>query len=546
MISSPISVGDIIEANQYNKLRQDAKASSWLLAHQQSSPNLTLYVEAGNVYINGVFIQFAGGNSPSFTPPTTNPRIDVLSMNANGVLVRTAGTEAVSPVAPPVPDGHIPICQVYNKVGQTQIVDVDASGKGYIYKDTRNFIQSGNGVDVQVFTDVGVEIGTSSTTGFNITNPTGSTFRYTYNGTGTNPNINATTIPVGTLLDINGRNFNPANNGVFLVTASGANYFEITNHLGVAENNVFISAGGFIFKAQATWTKKTNAKFVKVIALGAGGGGGGGGGHTSTSVNKPGGTGGGGGAYVERVFLASELPNSGAVLVGKGGTGGAGGTNQAGSVGLRGGNSAFLDLLKAYGGGGGAEGSTNNRSGGSGGGTGGNGDNGSSSAGTGGLPASGSGLNGIAGQGAGSALNSNGKFAEFGGGAGGSGDASYVAYAGGGSIFGGAGGGSGGGASTTGATVTAGKDGGKRGVYGVGGGGAGGANNGSAGGSGLRDGDGGGGGGGRNGAGGGGNGGNGGLGGGGGGGGGCHHTSTVTGGAGGNGGNGIVYVITYF
>lgn len=138
MRSSQVNAGDTGTIGQYNNLRDDAKASSWLLPHQQSTPNLTVYVEAGVYYFNNTRYEFAGGNSPSFTAPATNPRIDILSINSSGTLVRTVGAENASPVAPQLPADNFPICQVYNRVSQTQIYDTDqGAGKGYIYKDIR-------------------------------------------------------------------------------------------------------------------------------------------------------------------------------------------------------------------------------------------------------------------------------------------------------------------------------------------------------------------------------------------------------------------------
>ena len=87
---------------------------------------------------------------------------------------------------------------------------------------------------------------------FDITNPGGSVFRYTWDGNGTNPNINCTTLPIGSRVVIFSPNFNPANQNsasrpFFIVSGCGANYFEINNFTpGVAENNVTIGAGGSI------------------------------------------------------------------------------------------------------------------------------------------------------------------------------------------------------------------------------------------------------------------------------------------------------------
>jgi hypothetical protein len=139
MRSTTVTAGQQATATQYNKLRNDAYASSWLLPHQQATPDLTLYIEAGNVVINGTVIQFAGGNSPSFTAPSSHPRIDVLCINASGTLVRIAGVEATSPVAPNVSD--FPICQIYNRVGQIKIIDADDTFNGYISNDIRVFME---------------------------------------------------------------------------------------------------------------------------------------------------------------------------------------------------------------------------------------------------------------------------------------------------------------------------------------------------------------------------------------------------------------------
>ena len=79
----------------------------------------------------------------------------------------------------------------------------------------------------------------TETTRFDITNPSGTTFRYTYDGTGINPNISKYA-QTGYTVVIAGQNFNAGNNGTFVVTSYGTSYFEITNASGVAENDVTI------------------------------------------------------------------------------------------------------------------------------------------------------------------------------------------------------------------------------------------------------------------------------------------------------------------
>jgi len=309
MRSSDVSAGDTARINQYNHLRDDAYASSWLLPHEQSTPDLTLYVEEGNFYIGNLFYEFAGGNSPSFTAPTVNPRIDVLSIDDTGTLVRTVGAEAGSPVAPDVPIDEIPICQVYNRVGQTEILDTDDASNGYVYKDIRKFVYLSKQPTLNTYTFED-NFTYSQTTQFDITNPSGTTFRYTWDGTGTDPTINGTTVPVGSQIAIYSRDFSSANNGQFEVTGSGANYFEVTNASGVVESNLDLQEQGFIRimlnSNSSTWTKPDGLKYVVVELVGSGGGGGGNGDQTSSPT----------------VGLDGESTSFGAHLSATGGSGG--------------------------------------------------------------------------------------------------------------------------------------------------------------------------------------------------------------------------------
>lgn len=82
-----------------------------------------------------------------------------------------------------------------------------------------------------------------STTQFDISDQTGNVFRYTYDTTGTNPNISTSTLQAGQTISIQAQNFAAGNKGTFTITAVGANYFEVTNASGVAELNKTIGTG---------------------------------------------------------------------------------------------------------------------------------------------------------------------------------------------------------------------------------------------------------------------------------------------------------------
>lgn len=140
--ATKVNPGDSALASQYNNLVDDSFGASQLLAHEQTPPNLTLKVEKGVYYIGSTRVIFAGGNSPSFTAPTTNPRIDLLVIDSAGTLSRVVGTEAASPTVPTYPSDKLTICEVYNRVGQTAIRDTDTPGQGYILRDVRPFLQN--------------------------------------------------------------------------------------------------------------------------------------------------------------------------------------------------------------------------------------------------------------------------------------------------------------------------------------------------------------------------------------------------------------------
>ncbi|CAB4151408.1 hypothetical protein UFOVP594_14 [uncultured Caudovirales phage] len=312
-MQSPVrAIGEDFLATDHNYLRDDAYGASMLRARQQNSPGLTLYVEAGHLYINGARVAYAGGSSPTFTAPSANPRIDVLSINSSGTLVRTAGTEAASPVAPAYPDGNFYICEVYNRVGQTIVYTTDQSTNGYIYKDCRAFLQTSKLPVLTKYTTVATNNG-GSTSQFDVTNPAGTTFRYTYDSTGTNPGIDAANMPIGSVACVTGSGFSAGNRGIFLITGSGTNYFEVSNASGVVESNKTLGSGFLMFTSavNGSWAKTPFIKYAEVELVGGGSNGIAGG----FSANS-GSVGVGGAAYLKKMYAALNLQTTMLFVIG--------------------------------------------------------------------------------------------------------------------------------------------------------------------------------------------------------------------------------------
>lgn len=134
--------------NQFLSLFQGD--SSPLRPRAQDTPDLTIAISASLVesfyspiwLLSTMPLNYAGGNSPSFSEPGAGKnRIDLVYINSAGTVTIVKGTEDAAPSAPNLEAAGFPICYVYNKNGQTKIVDYedkDANpSEGYIYKDIR-------------------------------------------------------------------------------------------------------------------------------------------------------------------------------------------------------------------------------------------------------------------------------------------------------------------------------------------------------------------------------------------------------------------------
>lgn len=99
-------------------------------------PDMKLVVAAGRANIDGAHYVYAGGTTGTITAPASNPRIDLIALNASGVLTTITGTEASSPSRPSTA-GYLPIAFVTLAVGQTAITDSNiADGRPWLSAQT--------------------------------------------------------------------------------------------------------------------------------------------------------------------------------------------------------------------------------------------------------------------------------------------------------------------------------------------------------------------------------------------------------------------------
>jgi len=250
---------------------------------------------------DGTFLKSNGTTSaPSFATPATGGITLALEQDMNGDLQPITGT----------PSGDIFELDGNDDLQPTEYEYSDLGGNIMVGEDVWDILAGS--VVVQTFHAQTLRYGGADSR-FDITEPVTDTIRYTYDGTGTNPNINSTTFPIGSIVQISrtGASLNIANCGVFTITGSGTDYFEVTNAAGIAE--VDKTGVHITLSKNQTWTKKPNLKYA-VIEVQAGGGG-----AQNASNSTSAGRGGGGGAYSKKTINILNLGSTENVMVGLGG-----------------------------------------------------------------------------------------------------------------------------------------------------------------------------------------------------------------------------------
>lgn len=93
--------------------------------HAQSTPDMQLVVDAGRIFKpGGAMVSVDQQITGALIAPVSSPRIDrVVVDSESGVYSILTGTEAATPVAPTIPNGKLPVCQISMTVGMTTIAN---------------------------------------------------------------------------------------------------------------------------------------------------------------------------------------------------------------------------------------------------------------------------------------------------------------------------------------------------------------------------------------------------------------------------------------
>lgn len=101
-----------------------ANPAGHFAAHAQSTPDMTVRVDAGKLQVGTGVTVVAAQNTATITAPVTNPRIDrVVIDSVTGVVSVIAGTEAASPTAPAITAGKLAVAQILLATSTTVIAN---------------------------------------------------------------------------------------------------------------------------------------------------------------------------------------------------------------------------------------------------------------------------------------------------------------------------------------------------------------------------------------------------------------------------------------
>lgn len=101
-----------------------ARPAAGFAAHEQATPNMTVRVDAGALYIGQTLTEVAAQSTATITAPATNPRKDIVHIDlSTGAVGVATGAEAASPTDPAIPAGKWPVARITLATSTTAIAN---------------------------------------------------------------------------------------------------------------------------------------------------------------------------------------------------------------------------------------------------------------------------------------------------------------------------------------------------------------------------------------------------------------------------------------
>jgi hypothetical protein len=93
-------------------------------SHAKATPDMTVQVDHGTLFVNGAIVSQAQQTSGTITAPGGNPRIDRVVIDPlTGAMSIVTGTPAGSPTPPAIPAGQLPCAQILLQTSSTTITN---------------------------------------------------------------------------------------------------------------------------------------------------------------------------------------------------------------------------------------------------------------------------------------------------------------------------------------------------------------------------------------------------------------------------------------
>jgi hypothetical protein len=138
---TPITSGHSSLVDNLNRIRYWQKVARWFEPTPNTPRDMSIHVASGVWhYSDTERLEFDGAITSTISAPSTNNRKDLVYLTSGGTVNIKTGTESVSPEAPSVPSGSLPVCTLQLTPSASGIGWDTENWGAYIEKDIRPFL----------------------------------------------------------------------------------------------------------------------------------------------------------------------------------------------------------------------------------------------------------------------------------------------------------------------------------------------------------------------------------------------------------------------